>query len=49
MLTIAGCYAVEVLVLPQTRPSIGEMAVALLHPRLGGGMLFTAIGIVGRP
>ena len=48
VLTIAVCYAVEILVLPQTRPSVPEMARALGKPRLDHpGMLFTAIGIVG--
>ena len=48
VLTIAGCYAIELFVLPQTRPSLGEMGAALWHPSLRGhGMLFTAVGIVG--
>ncbi len=48
VLTIAVCYAVEIFVLPQTRPDLGEMGWALAHPALRGkGMLFTAVGIVG--
>ena len=47
VLTIAVCYGIEVLWLPQTRPSVVEMGTALAHPSLGGGMMFTAIGIVG--
>ena len=48
VLTIAGCYAVEVFVLPATRPGFGQMAAAMAKPRLNQpGMLFVAIGIVG--
>jgi manganese transport protein len=48
VLTIAGCYAVEIFVLPQTRPSLLEMTRALVRPTLERGkMLEIAIGIVG--
>ena len=47
VLTIAGCYAIEIFVLPQTRPDMAEMARALVHPELHGTMLVAAIGIVG--
>ena len=46
--TIAGCYFVEIFVLPQTHPSFLEMASALMHPRIGsGGTLLLGIEIVG--
>jgi manganese transport protein len=46
--TIAGCYFVEIFVLPQTHPSFLEMGRAMVHPRLDSRtMLVDAIGIVG--
>ncbi len=46
--TIALCYFIELFVLPQTQPSMEEMAVAFLHPGLAkDGMLFVAVGIIG--
>ena len=46
--TIAGCYFVELFVLPQTKPSFLEMGHALLTPGLRDkGMAFVAIGIIG--
>jgi manganese transport protein len=46
--TIAGCYFVEIFVLPQTRPSFLEMGAALVRPRLGNGQqVLLAIEIVG--
>jgi manganese transport protein len=48
VLTIAGCYAVELFVLPGTRPDFGAMGQALVHPGLGqAGMATVAIGIIG--
>jgi manganese transport protein len=46
--TIAGCYFVEIFVLPQTHPSFREMGSALMRPHLGSGkQLLLAIEIVG--
>jgi manganese transport protein len=46
--TIAGCYFIEIFVLPQTQPSFVEMGQALLNPGLRRpGMAFVAIGIIG--
>ncbi|HUB26392.1 MAG TPA: Nramp family divalent metal transporter [Tepidisphaeraceae bacterium] len=53
--TIAGCYFLEIFVLPQTQPSFLEMGRAMLHPSLHGvgypndptTMAFLAIGIIG--
>src|SRR5258708_3177273 len=46
--TIAGCYFIEIFVLPQTQPSFLEMGRALVTPRFGHvGMLYVAIGIIG--
>ncbi len=46
--TIAGCYFIEIFVLPQTQPSFAEMARSLVSPRLReAGMLYLAIGIIG--
>ena len=46
--TIAGCYLIEIFVLPQTQPSFLEMGGAILHPTLRQeGMIFVAIGIIG--
>jgi manganese transport protein len=46
--TIAGCYFIEIFVLPQTQPGFLEMGRAILHPTLSQeGMMFVAIGIIG--
>ena len=46
--TIGVCYFIEIFVLPQTRPSFGEMGRALLKPNLHEAqMLYVAIGIIG--
>src|SRR5437868_14395190 len=44
--TIAGCYFIEIFVIPQTRPDFLEMGRALAHPYLGrAGMIYVAIGM----
>jgi manganese transport protein len=46
--TIGICYAVEIFVLPQTKPDFVEIGAALARPGLGqSGMLLLAIGIIG--
>ena len=46
--TIAGCYFIEIFVLPQTQPNFVEMGRALISPHFRqAGMLFIAIGIIG--
>jgi manganese transport protein len=46
--TIAVCYFIELIVLPQTRPSILEMGQAIIRPTFRqSGMLYVAIGIIG--
>jgi manganese transport protein len=53
--TIAGCYFVEIFILPQTQPNFIEMVRAFFHPTLHGKgyandtttMAFLAIGIIG--
>jgi manganese transport protein len=46
--TIAGCYFVELFVLPQTRPDPLELGRALVTPSFReSGMVFVAIGIIG--
>jgi manganese transport protein len=46
--TIGVCYFIEIMVLPQTRPSFLEMGGAMLSPHLRqAGMLYVAIGIIG--
>jgi len=46
--TIAGCYFIEIFILPQTRPEFAEMGQALLTPSLRrAGMLYVAVGIIG--
>jgi len=48
VVTIFGCYFIELFVLPPTSPSFGEIGRALVRPGLREpGMLFLAIGIVG--
>jgi manganese transport protein len=46
--TIAGCYFIEIFVLPQTQPSFLEMGRALVSPHFRqAGMIYVAIGIIG--
>jgi manganese transport protein len=46
--TIAGCYFIEIFILPQTQPSFLEMGRALVTPHFGhAGMLYVGIGIIG--
>src|SRR5437764_11738414 len=45
--TIAVCFAIELFVLPATQPSFAEMGAAIIRPSLHGGMVYTAIGILG--
>jgi manganese transport protein len=46
--TIAGCYFIEIFVLPQTQPSFLEMGRALVTPSFRHvGMLYVGIGIIG--
>ena len=48
VLTIGGCYGIEIFGLVPTRPDFLEMAHALVHPDFAqSGMLVVAIGIVG--
>jgi len=46
--TIAGCYFIEIFILPETRPGFLAMGRALVTPTLARpGMLYVAIGIIG--
>ena len=46
--TIAGCFAVELFVLPRTAPNVAEIGLSLFRPELGRvGMATVAIGIIG--
>lgn len=46
--TIAGCYFLELFVLPQVKPDFRELGLAVLTPSLAQpGMLVLAIGIIG--
>ena len=46
--TIAGCYYIEIFVLPATHPSFPEMGRALISPDFRQmGMIYVAIGIIG--
>jgi manganese transport protein len=48
VLTIAGCYAVEIFGFAQTQPDFLEMGRAMIHPEFAQtGMLVVAIGIIG--
>jgi manganese transport protein len=48
VLTIAGCYFIEIFILPQTQPSFLEMTRAFFNPGFRKtGMLFVTIGIIG--
>lgn len=46
--TIGVCYFIEIVILPETRPSILEMGKALITPGFRkAGMIYVAIGIIG--
>jgi len=46
--TMAACYFIEIVVLPQTKPDIVEMGRAMLSPGFRRvGMIYVAIGIIG--
>jgi len=46
--TIAGCYFIEIFVLPETQPGFLEIGHAFLIPHLRqAGMAYVAIGIIG--
>jgi len=48
VVTIAGCYFIEIFVLPATKPSFMEMGRALITPGFREeGMIYVAIGIIG--
>src|SRR6201986_3823097 len=48
VLTIGGCYAIEIFGLAPTRPDFFEMAHAMVRPDIAqSGMLVAAIGIIG--
>jgi manganese transport protein len=48
VMTIGTCYFIEIFVLPETRPHLGELGRALVTPSLREhGMLYVAIGIIG--
>lgn len=48
VLTIAGCYFIEIFILPATSPSFVEMGQALARPGFREpGMVYVAIGIIG--
>jgi manganese transport protein len=48
VLTIGGCYLVEIFIFPQIQPAFTEMAAALMRPDLHqAGMLVVAIGMIG--
>ena len=46
--TIAGCFAIELFVLPRMAPDVAAIGLALFRPELGRfGMATVAIGIIG--
>src|SRR6185503_13963245 len=53
--TIGACYFIELFVIPQTKPSFGQMGSALIRPGFTNpktglfdmGMVYVAIGIIG--
>jgi manganese transport protein len=48
VVTIAGCYFVEIFVLPQTHPQFLELGKAIFTPHFRqAGMMYVAIGIIG--
>jgi manganese transport protein len=48
VMTIGVCYFIEIVILPQTQPSLLEMGNALATPGFRrAGMIYVAIGIIG--
>jgi manganese transport protein len=48
VMTIGACYFIEIVILPQTQPSLLEMGKALATPGFRrAGMIYVAIGIIG--
>ncbi len=48
VVTIAGCYFIEIFVLPQTKPDFVEIGHAMLRPGFKDqAMIYVAIGIIG--
>ncbi len=48
VVTIGGCYFIEIFILPQTQPNFLEMGSALVTPGFRqAGMIYVAIGIIG--
>jgi manganese transport protein len=48
VVTIGVCYFIEIVILPQTQPSLLEMGKALATPGFRkAGMIYVAIGIIG--
>lgn len=48
VMTISGCFFIEIFILPETRPAVSELAKALATPGFReAGMLYVAIGIIG--
>src|SRR5436190_892838 len=48
IVTIAGCYWLEIFVLPQTHPNFLELGRSLVTPNLRhAGMIYVAIGMIG--
>jgi manganese transport protein len=48
VMTIGVCYFIEIVILPQTQPSLLEMGNALAMPGFRrAGMIYVAIGIIG--
>jgi manganese transport protein len=48
VITIGVCYFIEIVILPETQPSLFEMGKALLTPGFRkAGMIYVAIGIIG--
>jgi len=48
IVTIVGCYWLEIFVLPQTHPNFLELGRSLVTPNLRqAGMIYVAIGIIG--
>jgi manganese transport protein len=48
VVTMGVCYFIEIVILPQTRPSLLEMGGALITPGLRQmGMIYVAVGIIG--
>jgi manganese transport protein len=48
VITIAGCYFIEIFVLPQTKPNFAEIGHAIIRPGFKDQtMIYVAIGIIG--